>query len=101
MRSPVIKAGTAILVVLAVLGGGWGVYSYQERAAAADAAPVPAAPPAPQVTVSKPLVRDLEPRIGFLGQFSAVDQVEIRAQVGGILTDIHFQDGAIVKKGDL
>src|SRR5262249_13095586 len=69
------------------------------EASAADAAPTP--PPAPQVVVTKPLVRNLEQRIGFLGQFSAVDQVEIRAQVGGILTEIHFQDGAIVQKGDL
>jgi RND family efflux transporter MFP subunit len=37
----------------------------------------------------------------FLGQFAAVDQVELRAQVGGTLTGIHFKDGAIVHKGDL
>ena len=37
---------------------------------------------------------------GFLGQFSAVDEVELRAQVGGTLTTIDFQDGQIVHKGD-
>jgi multidrug efflux system membrane fusion protein len=37
----------------------------------------------------------------FLGQFSAMDSVELRAQVGGILTAITFQDGQIVHKGDL
>jgi membrane fusion protein, multidrug efflux system len=69
-RVSVIKAGGAILAVLAVLGAGWAVYSYHEReAAAADAAPAPT--PAPQVVVTKPLVRNLEPRIGFIGQFSA------------------------------
>jgi RND family efflux transporter MFP subunit len=95
----IIRTGSAILAVLAVLGAGWAVYSYhEEEAVAADAAPAP--PPAPQVVVTKPLVRNLEPRIGFLGQFSAVDQVELRAQVGGILTEIHFVDGAIVQKGD-
>jgi RND family efflux transporter MFP subunit len=36
----------------------------------------------------------------FLGQFSAVDRVELRAQVGGTLTTIEFQDGQIVHKGD-
>ena len=36
----------------------------------------------------------------FLGQFSAVDRVELRAQVGGTLTTIQFQDGQIVHKGD-
>ena len=38
--------------------------------------------------------------MGFLGQFSAVDCVELRAQVGGTLTEIKFQDGQIVHKGD-
>src|SRR6476659_3843150 len=57
-------------------------------------------PPA-QVTVSKPLVRDVDARIGLLGQFSAVDRVELRAQVGGTLTEIHFKDGQIVHKDDL
>ena len=59
------------------------------------------APPPPVVTVSTPLQRDVAGRQGFLGQFSAVDQVELRAQVGGILTEIDFKDGQIVKKGDL
>jgi membrane fusion protein, multidrug efflux system len=42
--------------------------------------------------VSKPLERELDSSLGFLGQFSAVDQVELRAQVGGTLTGIHFKD---------
>src|SRR4029077_7019971 len=37
----------------------------------------------------------------MLGQFSAIDRVELRAQVGGTLTEIHFKDGQIVHKGDL
>jgi membrane fusion protein, multidrug efflux system len=57
--------------------------------------------PAPTVTVSHPLQRDVDARAGFLGQFSAVDRVELRAQVGGTLTEIHFTDGQIVHKGDL
>src|SRR5579863_8869985 len=64
-----------------------------------QAAPV-SMPPA-TVTVSKPLLREVDTRIGFLGQFSAVDRVELRAQVGGTLTEIHFKDGQIVHKGDL
>jgi membrane fusion protein, multidrug efflux system len=30
------------------------------------------------------------------GQFSAVNQVVLRAQVSGYLTEIHFKDGQIV-----
>jgi membrane fusion protein, multidrug efflux system len=64
----------------------------------------PAAPPGvplARVTVSQPLVRNVDTRIGLLGQFSAINRVELRAQVGGTLTEIHFQDGQIVNKGDL
>jgi RND family efflux transporter MFP subunit len=57
------------------------------------------APPA--VAVSVPLQRDVGTRLKFLGQFSAVNQVELRAQVGGTLTKIGFKDGDIVRKGDL
>ena len=64
---------------------------------AAQAAP----PPPPAVTVSLPLVRDLASWTTFTGQFSAVDYVELRAQVSGYLTEIHFTDGQIVHKGDL
>ena len=53
------------------------------------------------MTVSKPLQLNLDRRLGFLGQFSAVNRIELRAQVGGLLTEIHFQDGQIVHKGDL
>ena len=51
--------------------------------------------------VSTPLARAVDSRLGFLGQFSAIEQVELRAQVGGTLTGIHFKDGDIVHKGDL
>src|SRR6476659_2129229 len=60
----------------------------------------PGVPPA-RVTVSQPLVRNVDTRIGLLGQFSAINRVELRPQVGGTLTEIHFQDGQIVNKGDL
>jgi len=57
--------------------------------------------PTPIVTVSQPLRREVDVRAGFLGQFSAIDRVELRAQVGGTLTEIHFKDGQIVHKNDL
>jgi len=47
------------------------------------------------------LVRTLDTRRAFLGQFSAVERVELRAQVGGTLTGIYFKDGDMVHRGDL
>src|SRR5258708_14142331 len=58
-----------------------------------------AAPPV--VTVSAPLAHNLDTRRQFLGQFSAVQSVELRAQVGGTLTQIGFKDGDIVHRGEL
>jgi multidrug efflux system membrane fusion protein len=64
--------------------------------------PVNAATPVPAaVTVSMPLQKDIHGRFQLLGQFSAVDRVELRAQVGGTLTYIGFKDGEIVRKGAL
>src|SRR6516165_4481308 len=79
-------------IVIAAVAIGWAAYSRLETDAIAKTSPA-ALPPAPQVSVSKPLVRELDSRLGFLGQFSAVEQVELRAQVGGTLTGIHFKDG--------
>jgi membrane fusion protein, multidrug efflux system len=61
----------------------------------------PAAPalPPPPVTVSLPLQETVQPTRRFLGQFSAVDSVELRAQVGGTLIAVAFRDGQIVHKG--
>src|ERR1700728_3239837 len=59
-----------------------------------------AGPPAAVVTVSMPLKKDLSARLQFLGQYSAVERVELRAQVGGTLTHIGFKDGDIVHQGD-
>jgi multidrug efflux system membrane fusion protein len=89
---------TAVAVVIAVLAFaalyvGFGFQKGGQTAAAP--------PPAPPVTVSQPLRREVDSRIGFLGQFSAIDRVELRAQVGGTLTEIHFKDGQIVHRGDL
>src|SRR5690348_15233815 len=58
-----------------------------------------AAPPA--VTVSQPIQRELVEWDEYTGQFAATEYVEIRARVSGYLTEIHFQDGQLVKEGDL
>ena len=55
----------------------------------------------PIVNVSQPVPKELYGRLQFLGQFSPVDQVELRAQVGGKLTYIGFKDGDVVQKGAL
>src|SRR6516165_3007812 len=80
-----------------VFVGAW--LKYSPAASGSSAGAPPAA--LPQVGASKPLVQDIDTRLGFLGQFAALSQVELRAQVGGTLTGIFFKDGDIVRKGDL
>lgn len=57
-------------------------------------------PPAP-VTVAKPVVREVVENDEFVGRFDAVDQVSVRARVGGYLDAVNFTDGAMVNKGDV
>jgi len=58
-------------------------------------------PPAPQVTVAKPVKKMVADSDEYVGRFVAVDAIEIRARVSGYLDAVHFQDGQLVKKGDL
>src|SRR5215475_2342736 len=60
-----------------------------------------AAPPPPAVTVAKPVQRTIVDQDEYVGRFVAVDMVEVRARVSGYLEQVHFQDGQIVKQGDL
>ena len=60
----------------------------------------PAGPP-PIVTVSKPLERQVIEWDEYTGRFEAVDAVDVKARVSGYLTEVHFRDGQMVKRGDL
>ena len=84
--------GVLVLIVIATVVVGPRLFHEQTVTAAA---------PLPTVVVGRPVQRDLHGRLQFLGQFSAVDQVELRAQVGGTLTYIGFKDGDVVRKGTL
>lgn len=66
---------------------------------AADAALAQSGPP--QVTVARPVVKELAEWMEFTGQFVAVERVELRARVSGYLTEVHFEDGQVVEEGAL
>tara|TARA_R110002096_G_scaffold147220_9_gene306930 strand:+ start:1922 stop:3091 length:1170 start_codon:yes stop_codon:yes gene_type:complete len=68
--------------------------------------PAPSGPPPgmggmPTVTVTNVEARMIPDDVSFVGRVAAKDRVDLRAQVSGILTKQHFEDGAHVKKGDL
>ena len=60
-----------------------------------------AAPVAPPVTVAQPTKRTVTDWDEFTGRFDAVEEVQVRARVGGFVTSVEFRDGAMVKTGDL
>jgi RND family efflux transporter MFP subunit len=94
---PGVRAWAVSLIALGAVGGAVIVGpQLMSKSAPATAAALP-----PTVMVSVPLGRQVAGRLEFLGQFSAVERVELRAQVGGTLTQIAFKDGDIVRKGDL
>ncbi len=71
-------------------------------AVACSKAPEQAAAPAPPaVTVAAPTARTVTDWDEFVGRFEAIQQVQVRARVGGFVDSIDFKDGAIVKTGDL
>src|SRR6195952_4863244 len=61
----------------------------------------PAAAAAPPVTVAQPTKRTVTDWDEFTGRFEAVEEVQVRARVGGFVTSVEFRDGAFVKTGDL
>ena len=70
-------------------------------AACGEGAPKQAAPSPPTVTVAKPTKQQVVDYDEYVGRFIAVDTVEIRARVSGYLNKVHFQDGQLIKQGDL
>ena len=86
----------ALAVVLAAAGGyavfGPGTQTPAHARQTASAAPVDVAP-----VINRPIV-DWQ---RYSGRLEAIDRVDIRPLVSGTLTQVHFKEGALVKKGDL
>src|SRR4051812_45031475 len=61
----------------------------------------PAAAAPPPVSVAQPVKRTVTDWDEFTGRFEAVEEVQVRARVGGFVTSVEFRDGSIVKAGDL
>lgn len=86
----------AALAGFVITGGGIAAYTARAEAPAAAAAPEAA-----QVDTAQVIHRSVTEWQDFSGRLEAVDRVEIRPQVSGILTEVHFKDGSAVRKGDV
>jgi multidrug efflux system membrane fusion protein len=65
-----------------------------KKATAPQQAPLP-------VNVVTAIEKEVNEWDEFTGRLEAVESVEIRPRVSGYITEIHFEAGAIIKKGDL
>jgi multidrug efflux system membrane fusion protein len=63
--------------------------------------PATSAAPPPPVTVAQPLQKTITEWDEYTGRFTAVESVEVRARVSGFIDSVHFQEGQMVKQGDL
>ncbi len=66
-----------------------------------EQAGAPQAPPPPSVTVAEPVAKSITEWDEYTGRLAAVSSVEVRARVSGYLQEVHFEEGAMVEKGDL
>jgi membrane fusion protein, multidrug efflux system len=67
-----------------------------KKAQSQEAAPAP-----PLVTVAQPVKRTVTDWDEFAGRFEAIQEVQVRARVGGFVNSVEFTDGAIVHASDL
>lgn len=89
----------AIMIAVGILMlGAVTAFTLSSRAAKPPAASAPA--PA-SVSVASVLQKSVTEWDDFSGRVDAVDRVEIRPRVAGAIDAVHFQEGQLVKKGDL
>ena len=80
---------------------GWVVLAGTLAVLACGERNVYAPPPAPQVTVSQPVRQPVTEHLEFTGNTQAINTVQLRARVEGYLEKVFFQDGDLVKKGQM
>ncbi|WFU76894.1 efflux RND transporter periplasmic adaptor subunit [Bradyrhizobium sp. CB2312] len=81
--------GASICMLLALVMAGC-----NEKAQSQAAAP-------PSVSVAQPVKRIVTDWDEFTGRFEAIQEVQVRARVGGFVTSVEFKDGDMVRVGDL
>ncbi len=79
---------------------GVGILSILLTAAGCKKKSAPQQAPLP-VNVVTAIEKEVNEWDEFTGRLEAVESVEIRPRVSGYITEIHFEAGAIIKKGDL
>lgn len=83
-------------IIIAVVGG----YAYKNFMPHGGDMPLGMSGAAP-VSVAEVLEREVQQWQEFSGRLVAVDRVEVRPRISGVIESVHFENGAFVKKDDL
>lgn len=92
------------LTAIALIGGGavlWATGAVSIPNPATKPPVMSAAPTPIAVSVAPALEESVTEWDNFSGRVQAIDRVAIRPQVSGIIEAVHFEEGQVVKKGDL
>lgn len=97
-RPRVFRFSALALVALLAAASGYAALGASAPGRAHAQTAVPAGAP---VDVAPAIGRPIIDWQRYSGRLQAIDRVDIRPLVSGTLAQVHFKDGALVKKGDL
>ena len=90
----VLPKGVLLVLLLMMLSAVAGCDRGDDAAAAGP-------PPPPAVTVAHPIAHEVIEWDEYTGRLEAPELVDVRPQVSGMIVETPFQEGALVKKGQL
>lgn len=99
-RRGLLRGGLAAGASLATLALAFNILGSDAHGEGQASAP-PAAPPAVPVSVATVEARDIVNWSEFSGRLEAIERVELRSRVSGVVEAVHFREGGLVKQGDL
>ena len=89
-----------VTVLLGGLAGGIAWWSFYALPAFIAQSIQSAPPPVQTVSAEEAKSENWQPEIAGIGTLTASEGIDIAPQVGGVVTEISFESGANVKKGD-
>ena len=95
-RSAVVKVSLAVVAVFILLAG---IYTSQIVKMIKMGSKM--VPPPETVTTAEVRPAEWQPMVSAVGSISPVQGATVSAEVGGTVSEITFESGAIVKKGDV
>ena len=99
-RRGLLRGGLAAGASLATLALAFNFLGSDAHGEGQTASP-PAAPPAVPVSVATVEARDIVNWSEFSGRLEAIERVELRSRVSGVVEAVHFREGGLVRQGDL